>query len=141
MRRLFLKPLGAGQKEGQNIPKNRCRTTIAERMMETLAELPFIGDQVVCLSHEPGRPQRNAIPSEPPHTRANRDHRRSALTTAAASSGGVSAGMLSRAVPANSTSIAGAGSNAARSLPPAAIAAITTWENPLLAWPSSCRQR
>jgi hypothetical protein len=24
-------------------------------MMETLAELPFIGDQVVCLSHEPGR--------------------------------------------------------------------------------------
>ena len=26
---------------GQNIPKNRCRTTIAERMMETLAELPF----------------------------------------------------------------------------------------------------
>ena len=30
--------------------------------METRAELPFIGDQVVCLSHEPGRPQRNAIP-------------------------------------------------------------------------------
>jgi hypothetical protein len=24
-------------------------------MIETLAELPFIGDQVVCLSHEPGR--------------------------------------------------------------------------------------
>ena len=49
------------KKSGQNIPKNRCRTTIAEQMMETLAELPFIGDQVVCLSHEPGRPQRNAI--------------------------------------------------------------------------------
>ena len=31
---------------GQNIPKNRYRTTIAERMVETLAELPFIGDQV-----------------------------------------------------------------------------------------------
>src|SRR5215468_10916540 len=31
------------------IPKNRCRTTIAERMVETLAELPFIGDQVGCL--------------------------------------------------------------------------------------------
>jgi len=31
-------------------------------MVETRAELPFIGDQVVCLSHEPGRPQRNAIP-------------------------------------------------------------------------------
>ena len=39
-------------KSGQNIPKNRCRTTIAERMVETLAELPFIGDQVVCLSHD-----------------------------------------------------------------------------------------
>jgi hypothetical protein len=30
-------------KSGQNIPKNRCRTTIAERMVETLTELPFIG--------------------------------------------------------------------------------------------------
>ena len=43
-------PLGAGQKSGQNIPKNRCRTTVAERMVETLAELPLIGDQVVCLA-------------------------------------------------------------------------------------------
>src|SRR5215469_15755016 len=34
------------KKSGQNIPKNRCRTTIAERIVETLAELPFIGDQV-----------------------------------------------------------------------------------------------
>ena len=34
------------------IPKNRCRTTIAERMVETRAELPFIGDQIVCLSHD-----------------------------------------------------------------------------------------
>src|SRR6516162_10946825 len=76
-----------------------------------------------------------------PHTRANRDHRRSALTTAAARSGGVSAGMLSRAVPANSTSIAAARSGAARSLPPSAIAAMTTWENPLLASRNSCRQR
>ena len=33
-------------------PKNCCRTTIAERMVETLAELPLIGDQVVCLSHD-----------------------------------------------------------------------------------------
>ena len=40
------------KKSGQNIAKNRCRTTIAERMVETLAELPFIGDQVVCLSHD-----------------------------------------------------------------------------------------
>jgi hypothetical protein len=28
------------------IPKNRCRTTVAERMGERLTELPFIGDQV-----------------------------------------------------------------------------------------------
>ena len=34
------------------IPKNRCRTTIAERMVETRAELPFIGDQIICLSHD-----------------------------------------------------------------------------------------
>src|SRR5215469_15567468 len=34
------------KKSGQTIPKNRCRTTVAERMMETLAELPFMGDQV-----------------------------------------------------------------------------------------------
>jgi hypothetical protein len=61
MRRLFLNRSEPAKKSGQNIPKNRCRTTIAERMMETLAELPFIGDHFVCLSHEPGRPQRNAI--------------------------------------------------------------------------------
>jgi len=39
MRRLSLNRLGAGQKSGQksgqNIPKNRCRTTIAERIVET----------------------------------------------------------------------------------------------------------
>jgi hypothetical protein len=34
------------------VPKNRCRTTIAERMVETRTELPFIGDQIVCLSHD-----------------------------------------------------------------------------------------
>ena len=28
------------------------RTTVAERIVETLAELPFIGDQVACLSHD-----------------------------------------------------------------------------------------
>jgi hypothetical protein len=59
MRRLLLNRSEPAKKSGQNIPKNRCRTTIAEWMMETLAELPFTGDQVVCLSHEPGRPQRN----------------------------------------------------------------------------------
>ena len=51
MRRLSLNQLVAGQKSGQNIPKNRCRTTIPDRIVETPAELPFIGDQVVCLSH------------------------------------------------------------------------------------------
>jgi len=42
----FLAARSRPKKSGQNIPKNRCRTTIAERMVETLAELPFIGDQV-----------------------------------------------------------------------------------------------
>src|SRR5215472_10937114 len=52
MRRLSLNRSEPAKKSGQNIPKNRCLTTIAERMVETLAELPFIGDQVVCLSHD-----------------------------------------------------------------------------------------
>jgi hypothetical protein len=34
---------------GAGIQKDRCRTTVAEPMVETRAELPFIGDQVVCL--------------------------------------------------------------------------------------------
>src|SRR6516165_10247186 len=51
MRRLSLNRSEPAKKNGQNIPKNRCRTTIPERMGETRAELPFIGDQVVCLSH------------------------------------------------------------------------------------------
>ena len=51
MRRLSLNRSEPAKKSGQNIPKNRYRTTIAERMVETPAELPFIGDQVVCLSH------------------------------------------------------------------------------------------
>ena len=46
MWRLSLNRSEPAKKSGQNIPKNRCRTTIAERMMEKLAELPFIGDQV-----------------------------------------------------------------------------------------------
>ena len=41
------------------IPKNRCRTTIAERMVETRAELPFTGDQIGLFSAQPGRPKRN----------------------------------------------------------------------------------
>jgi hypothetical protein len=40
------------------IQKNRCRTTIAERMVETLAELPFIGVQVGLFRAQPGRPKR-----------------------------------------------------------------------------------
>ena len=46
-----IRQLGA-KKSGQNIPKNRYGTTIAEPMVETRAELPFIGDQVACLSHD-----------------------------------------------------------------------------------------
>ena len=60
MRRLFLNRLEPAKKSGQNIPKNRCRTTIAERMMETLAELPLTGDQVGLFKAQPGRPQRRA---------------------------------------------------------------------------------
>jgi len=35
------------------IPKNRCRTTVAEPMMETLAELPLTGDQVGLFKAQP----------------------------------------------------------------------------------------
>jgi hypothetical protein len=34
------------------IQKNRSRTTVTEPIGETLAELPFTGDQVVCLGHD-----------------------------------------------------------------------------------------
>src|SRR5215471_20460147 len=50
---------------GQNIPKNRCRTTIAERMVKTRAELPFIGDQVGLSRAQPGRPKRTCNPLRP----------------------------------------------------------------------------
>ena len=46
------RPLGADQKSGQNSPENRCRTTIAERMVETLSGTALYRDQVVCLSHD-----------------------------------------------------------------------------------------
>ena len=46
------------RKSGQNIPKNRCRTTVPERMVETPAELPVIWDMVVCLSHDQAGPRR-----------------------------------------------------------------------------------
>src|SRR5215472_659257 len=56
MRRLSLNRSELAKKSGQNIPKNRCRTTIAERMVETRAELPFIGDPVGLFRAQPGRP-------------------------------------------------------------------------------------
>ena len=44
--------VGAGQNSAaQNIQKNPCWTTVAEPIWGTLAELPFTGDQVVCLGH------------------------------------------------------------------------------------------
>ena len=57
----------SSEPSGQNIPKNHCRTTIAERIIETLAELPFIGDQVVCLSHDQAAPSgtRQSLEDEP----------------------------------------------------------------------------
>ena len=52
--------------------KNRCRTTIPERMVETRAELPFIGDQVGLFRAQPGRPKRTCNPFMP----LRRDRRR-----------------------------------------------------------------
>src|SRR6516164_6665114 len=43
----FLNCSEPAKKSGQNIPKNRCRTTVAERMMETPTELPFIGGRLL----------------------------------------------------------------------------------------------
>ena len=43
------------------IQKNRCRTTIAERMVETRAELPFTGDQIGLFRAQPGRPALSAL--------------------------------------------------------------------------------
>jgi len=43
--------LGAGQKEPKYFEKSLPDNN-TERMVETLAELPFIGDPVVCLSHD-----------------------------------------------------------------------------------------
>src|SRR6516165_3751697 len=37
------------------IQKNRCRTTMAVRVVETRAELPFTGDQVALFRAQPGR--------------------------------------------------------------------------------------
>src|SRR6516165_5893722 len=42
------------------IQKNRCRTTVAEPIGETLAELPLIGGQVGLFRAQPGRPKRPA---------------------------------------------------------------------------------
>src|SRR5215831_17623407 len=63
-----------------------------------------------------------------PHPRGNWDHRPdNALTTAAANPVGIEAGMRSRALPANSISIAGAAPHPALS----PTAAISTWAKPL----------
>ena len=58
------------KKSGQKIPKNRFRTTVAELMGEMLAELPFIGDQIVCLSHDQGARSGPRGPSDPRTTPA-----------------------------------------------------------------------
>src|SRR6516164_9940914 len=46
MRRLSLNRSEPAKKSGQNIPKNHCRTTIAERMVETLSGTALYRDQV-----------------------------------------------------------------------------------------------
>ena len=40
------------KQSSQNISKNRSPTAVAEPIGEALAELPFTGDQVVCLGHD-----------------------------------------------------------------------------------------
>jgi len=42
------------------IQKNRCRQQYPERMVETLAQLPFIGDQVGLFRAQAGRPKRRS---------------------------------------------------------------------------------
>jgi hypothetical protein len=41
----------------ESVVENRCRTTVDERLGETLAELSFTGDQVGLLKGRPGRGQ------------------------------------------------------------------------------------
>jgi len=60
------------------IQKNRCRTTIAERKVETRAELPFIGDQV-------GLFRRNQAARSGPAT----DRRATAIASAASKGAGI----------------------------------------------------
>jgi hypothetical protein len=52
MRRLSFNRSEPAKKSDQNIPKNHCRTTIAERMVETRAELPLPGIRSSTLSHD-----------------------------------------------------------------------------------------
>ena len=55
MRRLSLNRSEPAKKSGQNIPKNRCRTTVAERMVETLSGTALYRDQVGLFKARPGR--------------------------------------------------------------------------------------
>ena len=51
------------KRAAQNILKYRCRTTVAERMVETLAELPFIGGRSSGLSHDQALSLRSVLSS------------------------------------------------------------------------------
>ena len=61
MRRLSLNRSEPAKKSGQNIPKNHCRTTIAERMVETLSGTALYRDQVGLFKAQPGRPKRTSL--------------------------------------------------------------------------------
>src|SRR6516164_5990942 len=54
MRRLSFNRSEPAKKSGQNIPKNHCRTTIAERMVETLSGTALYRDQVGLFKAQPG---------------------------------------------------------------------------------------
>ena len=59
MRRLSLNRSEPGKKSGQNIPKNRCRTTIPERILQTLSGAALYRGTRGLLKPRPGRPQRD----------------------------------------------------------------------------------
>src|SRR6266851_8762299 len=108
-------------------------------MRVALQTLLHLDRQAVHAAPHVGVPDRQPHP----HTGRNRDHRRdSALTTAAASAAGVEAGIRTRVLPANSTSITGSAYDASTAFGAGSPAdAINICANPSATARNSCRQR
>src|SRR6516225_11036169 len=62
MRRLSLNRSEPAKKSGRNIPKNRCRTTVAEPIGGNASGLPFTADQVGLFRAQPGHLKRTCNP-------------------------------------------------------------------------------